>query len=83
MSRTTSPEDVIDFLHSSLDGVMPMHVSADTSLLSSGMVDSLALFRLLEWIESRLGATVDVLSLNLPDDWDTPRAISDFVARRR
>jgi hypothetical protein len=75
-----TPEHVIEFLRS-VEATVPEDATADTVLLSSGMIDSLVLFHLLEWIEARRGSPVDVLSLDLPADWDTPRAIAEFVAR--
>lgn len=73
---------VIDFLRSA-ELELPPDVGVDTPMLTSGLVDSLRLFALLEWIEAQLGDRVDVLTLDLPADWETPRAVAAFVDRRR
>ncbi len=75
-------DTVIDFLRST-ELEFPPDVDGDTPLLSSGLVDSLRLFALLEWIEAQLGERIDVLTLDLPADWETPRAVAAFVDDRR
>jgi len=54
----------------------------ETSLLRSGLFDSTALFHLVEWIESRVGAPVDPTSLDLVHEWDTVSRILAFIERR-
>jgi len=73
-------EAVIAFLRTT-DAELPADVSPMTSLLRSGLLDSLALFHLFEWVELQLGCPVDVLSLDLVRDWDTPKDVADYVAR--
>lgn len=58
-------------------------VDEETSLLRSGLLDSLALFRLLEWIEAELGEPVDATEIDLLAEWDTPRSVAEFVSRAR
>jgi acyl carrier protein len=58
-------------------------VSTDLSLLKSGIFDSIALFRLVEWIQDEIGAPVDLSEVELPDDWDTVDDIVRFIDSRR
>jgi acyl carrier protein len=53
----------------------------DSSLIASGLMDSVALFNLVAWIEDKTGCDVDPTTLNLPDEWDTMARIVGFVMR--
>jgi len=53
----------------------------DTPLLTSGRLDSMALFQLLLWIEDRVGHTIDVTAIDMPAEWDTVDMIIAFVER--
>lgn len=58
-------------------------IDADTSLIQSGLLDSLALFKLALWIESEVRSPLDLTKLEIAIVWDTPRAIADFIAAQR
>jgi acyl carrier protein len=51
-------------------------------LLTSGLIDSVALFTLALWVEEAIGAPVDLTRLALPAQWDTVERILDFVAEQ-
>jgi aryl carrier-like protein len=56
----------------------------DTSLIKSGLVDSLALVALAEWIDQAIGTPVDLTVVDLADEWDTiPDILSFIVAHRQ
>ena len=77
---------LLDFLRDAeppLGRDVALEIAEDTSLLRSGLLDSLALFRLLEWIEAAVGAPVDATAVDVLEDWDTPRAVAAFVVRSR
>jgi len=57
--------------------------SADTSLLRSGLLDSLATLQLAEWIQRQVGADVDLLQFDLSEEWETIARIEQFIARHR
>jgi acyl carrier protein len=57
-------------------------LARDTPLLTSGRLDSLALFRLLLWIEKRIGRPIDVTAIDMPAQWDTVDMIVAFVERK-
>ena len=62
-----------------VDGADPL----DFSLISSGAMDSLALFRLSVWIEAKIGRPVNLATLDLTTDWDTPARIVRFIEATR
>jgi acyl carrier protein len=55
----------------------------DTSLIRSGLLDSLGLFRLALWIEKETGSRLDLGSLDPSKEWDTIPDILNFVAKHR
>lgn len=52
---------------------------ADQSLIRSGVLDSLALFHLVLWVEREAGRPYDVTAVDLPREWDTVSGIVEFV----
>jgi len=62
---------------------LPADAGEDTSLLQSGRVDSLALFRLASWVERAVGERVDPASFDLVREWETVGSVVHFVERRR
>jgi acyl carrier protein len=55
----------------------------DTSLIRSGLLDSLGLFRLALWIEKETRSKLDLESLDPAKEWDTIQEILSFVAEHR
>lgn len=55
----------------------------DTSLVKSGLFDSLALWNLVLWVEEQIGAPLDPSSFDLAEEWDTVDDLVRFVAKRR
>jgi aryl carrier-like protein len=55
----------------------------DTSLISSGLCDSLALVHLAEWIQRATGSPVDFTAFDLAQEWDTIPDILNFIAKHR
>ena len=53
----------------------------DTSLIRSGLLDSLGLFRLALWIEKETGSRLDLESLDPAKEWDSIQGILTFVAK--
>lgn len=60
--------------------VAPDEIPHDYDLVENGILDSLALVRLIAWIGETFGIPVDDLDL-APDDFRTMAAIRDFVER--
>lgn len=75
-------DDVIAFVES-LNLTMPKNWDEDTSLVRSGIIDSLALYQLILWIEERIGKPVDPTKFDLASELDTVTSITDFVEKNR
>ncbi|AZK92524.1 MULTISPECIES: phosphopantetheine-binding protein [Streptomyces] len=60
--------------------VQASELAGDYDLLTNGVVDSLGLLKLIAWIETEFGITVDDAALD-PDNFRTVDAIDGFVAR--
>ena len=54
----------------------------DESLISSGVLDSLALLRLIAFIEEQFGVTVEDDEV-VPDNFETVNTIRSFIERKR
>ena len=75
---TTSAIQVIAFLKEAelpYDGTL----TAETSLIQSGLLDSLILFRLALWIEAEAGQPIDLADVEIAQAWDTPEQIARFI----
>ena len=55
----------------------------DTPLISSGLLDSTALFNLMLWVEEQIGCQVDPTDLDVVEAWDTIDNVAAFVERNR
>lgn len=65
------------------DRSLPGELRNDTSLLRSGVLDSLALLALAQWIETEVGISLDLTDLNVVEEWDTIDRIVQFIEKRR
>ena len=59
-------------------GSKGMKLDHDQSLISSGVIDSLAILRLITFIEEKFGVTVEDEDV-VPDNFETINIISDYV----
>ena len=55
----------------------------DTPLITSGILDSLALFNLSAWVEDQCGGAIDPATFDVVGEWNTVAAVVAFVERRR
>ncbi len=62
---------------------LPEDFDDDTQLLSSGMLDSLALFNLVLWIEERTGGSIDPTQMDIVHSWDSVRRILRYIGAER
>ena len=58
-------------------------LGANEPLVSSGRVNSLALFRLALWIEEQTSQPIDFTRIDIGEAWDTTDRILDFLERIR
>jgi acyl carrier protein len=68
-------EDWVPLLQGELD--------RQTPLITSGRIDSLGLFRLVMWIERKVGHPIDVAGIEMAKQLDSVDAIVGFVVRER
>lgn len=55
----------------------------DTSLIKSGILDSLGLFNVALTIEHEIGPELDLASFDLSQEWDTIAGMLQFAAKYR
>ena len=55
----------------------------ETSLLQSGVFDSLAILQLANWIDGEMDSPIDLASVDLLQEWDTVADIVRFIESRR
>jgi acyl carrier protein len=54
----------------------------DTSLIRSGLLDSLALLQIAEWVSEELGGALVLEQIDIRSEWDTVADIVGFLERR-
>jgi len=55
----------------------------ETSLLKSGLFDSLNLLELASWLETEIDSKIDLRSIDLREEWDTITDILNFIENHR
>ena len=56
-------------------------MTAQTGLLATGLIDSMGLVGLIQFIESEFGLQIPDADLN-PELFETPASVAEYVARR-
>ncbi len=77
-SLETLIRELIEEAEVEFDGVL----EPDTSLIESGLLDSLSLLSIAEWVDDELAGALDLKKTNLREEWDSMGAILDFVRER-
>lgn len=80
-ARSTGWRDDLLALLDSWDLELSEPLKDDTSLIKSGIFDSLALWNLLLWVEEQIGRPVDPTSIDLVEEWDTVADVIRFLER--
>ena len=57
------------------------NLSEGASLIASGLLESTTLVSVALWVENRVGREMDLGAFDLVTEWDSLRAIVDFVER--
>ena len=78
-----STRDDLIALIESWDLTLPVKWNGGTSLVRSGILDSLALYRLILWIEEQVGKPVDPTKFDLAEELDTIGDIVRFAEKNR
>lgn len=75
-------DDLLDFVNSevSLDPSTPIEL--ETDLLLTGLVDSLGVIRIVQWLEDLLDLVIDPVDVIL-ENFQTPTRMVAFVDRLR
>ncbi len=63
----------------SLDSSIP--VEAETDLLMTGLVDSLGVVQIVDWMEERLGLAIEPADVVI-EHFQTVRAMTEYLQRR-
>jgi len=58
-------------------------ITAETSLIKSGLLDSSSLFNLAMWIEGQTNSSLSPSSFDPSKDWDTVESILKFIQDHR
>lgn len=61
--------------------IAPVELSEHTSLLRSGLIDSMGLFHLILWIETQLDHPIDPTALDFRAELDTVAGILAYLDR--
>ena len=61
---------------------LPSELRDDTSLIRSGLLDSLALLELAEWVAEALGGALELQRIDLRAEWDTIADVWAFIEQR-
>jgi acyl carrier protein len=61
---------------------LDVEIGDDTSLIQSGLLDSLALLEVAEWVSDRLDGPLDLNTVDIRNEWDTVAGILCFAERR-
>ena len=77
--RATELRALLESWDLDLDG----ELRDDTSLIRSGLLDSVALFQLILWLETQIGTNVNPAEHDLIAEWDTIEDVLRFIDRHR
>lgn len=81
---TTDPQferDLLELINDEISLDDTMVVTAETDLLLTGLVDSLGVIEIVEWIEDRIGSEIDPGDVIL-EHFQTVARMVAFVGRR-
>ena len=77
-------DDLIQWLakDGELESLADMAIQPDTSLVEEGVLDSMKILQLINWLEATYEIKVGVEEM-LPTSFETPQAIAEMVMRLR
>jgi acyl carrier protein len=74
-------QEVRQFIAGNLKSELPADLTADYRLIDNGVLDSLAMFEVIAFIENSYGIEVEDADLSA-ENFETTRAIAGLVARK-
>jgi acyl carrier protein len=74
--------DILQFVKTDLGGSQSVNIDENTNLIQSGVLDSMGLMRLIDYLEQRANIRVPDAEV-LPDNFKTVAEIEAFAARLR
>ncbi|MGI9602002.1 MAG: acyl carrier protein [Acidimicrobiales bacterium] len=78
----TMTDQLIELISTEINPAAGTPIEADTDLLLTGVVDSLGVVRIVNWIEDEAGVEVDPVDVTL-ENFSTVSAIAAYVDGRR
>ena len=78
----TVRDKLLDFIRG-LELDFSGELTDDTPLLESGLLDSLALLQLAQWVELEVGRKLDPAAFDLQKEWSTVAGILRFVEAQK
>jgi acyl carrier protein len=85
-SKVSLRDQLVTFITEKIESMerdMDFELNDKTSLIRSGLFDSLALLHLTAWIEEQSYKTIDLSKIDIMNEWDTIERILDFIQRQR
>ena len=76
--RERRREELVTLLAESVTGI-DHTLGLHETLISSGRVNSLALFKLVLWIEEHSARPIDITAIDVAQTWDSVERILDFL----
>lgn len=58
-------------------------ITEHTLLFESGLLESLTLMRVAQWIEAEVGGVVDLTKFDILEEWKPPESIVQFVEAQK
>lgn len=74
--------DILQFVQTDLGGSQSVAIDENTNLIQSGVLDSMGLMRLIDYLEQRVNIRVPDTEV-LPDNFKTVAEIEAFATRLR
>jgi acyl carrier protein len=74
--------DILQFVKTDLGGSQSVNIDENTNLIQSGVLDSMGLMRLIDYLEQRANIRVPDAEV-LPDNFKTVAEIEAFATRLR
>lgn len=83
MDRRERLLDLIRERLQELGGAPEALLSDAEPLISSGLLDSLAILHLAEWVDAEIDGALDLDATDIEREWNTVGDILEFIERRR